>query len=209
MRQVTRIVAAERAALADLLAEVGPDAPTLCEGWTTRDLAAHLVLRGSRPDAAGGILFPALAGHTRRVQAALAARPWETLVEQVRRRPPLFIGPLDEPANRTEYFVHHEDVRRAQPGWEPRALPASYAAVLWRSVRLRARVVLRRTPASVTVTAPGHGSVSAGRGGPEVTLSGDPTELLIFLFGRQPHARVTLDGPAPVVERMRGARYGV
>src|SRR5690606_1115855 len=127
---VTRIVPAERAALADLLAELGPDAPTLCEGWTTRDLAAHLVLRGSRLAAAGGILLPALSGRTRRVQAAVAARPWETLVEQVRRRPPLFIGPLDEPANRTEYFVHHEDVRRAQPGWQPRELPASVTAAL-------------------------------------------------------------------------------
>jgi hypothetical protein len=35
----------ERLELCDLLLELGPDAPTLCEGWTTADLAAHLVLR--------------------------------------------------------------------------------------------------------------------------------------------------------------------
>src|SRR5882762_622635 len=35
----------ERRELCDLFLELGPDAPTLCEGWTTLDLAAHLVLR--------------------------------------------------------------------------------------------------------------------------------------------------------------------
>jgi uncharacterized protein (TIGR03085 family) len=191
------------------LAAVGPDAPTLCEGWTTRDLAAHLVVRGNRPDAAGGILIPALAGRTRRVQASVAARPWETLVARVRRRPAMFVGPLDEAANRTEYFVHHEDVRRAQPGWEPRTLQPAFASALWSSVRTRSRLVLRRTRAAVTVIAPGHGSVTAGRGGPAVTLSGEPGELLIFLFGRQAHARVFMTGPDGVVAHMRGARYGI
>ena len=89
MRTVTRFAPAERAALADLLATVGPDAPTLCAGWTTRDLAAHLIVRGSRVDAAGGIFIKPLAGRTQRVQASVAARPWATLLAQVRRRPPL------------------------------------------------------------------------------------------------------------------------
>jgi uncharacterized protein (TIGR03085 family) len=206
---VTRFAPAERNALADLLTVIGPEAPTLCEGWTTRDLAAHLVLRGSRPDAAGGIFVRALAGRTARVQASVASRPWETLVAQVRRRPPLFIGLLDEPANRTEYFVHHEDVRRAQPGWEPRTLAPAFSAALWSSVRARSRLVLRRTRAAVTVTSPGYGSVAAGRGGPPVTLSGEPPELLLFLFGRQPHARVSVTGPDDAVAYMRGARYGI
>ena len=42
--QVT-LVESERAGLADTLASVGPDAPTLCAGWTTTDLALHVVLR--------------------------------------------------------------------------------------------------------------------------------------------------------------------
>jgi uncharacterized protein (TIGR03085 family) len=206
---VTRFAPAERAALADLLAAMGPDAPTLCEGWTTRDLAAHLVVRGSRADVAGGILIPALAPSLRRVQAKVATRPWETLLAQVRRRPPLFVGPFDELANRTEYYVHHEDIRRAQPGWAPRSLAAGQSAALWSSVRSRSRLVLRRTPARVDVSAPGHGSLTAGRGGPAVSLTGEPQELLLFLFGRQAHALVSLDGPAAVVDRMRGARYGI
>jgi uncharacterized protein (TIGR03085 family) len=203
-----RYASLERDALADLLAQVGPDAPTLCAGWTTRDLAAHLVVRATRVDVLGGLFLPALAGRLKRVQDRVAARPWETLVAQVRRRPPWSVGPLDELANRAEYFVHHEDVRRAQPGWEPRSLPADRAAALWPDVRLRARLALRRTPASVTVTAPGVGSYRAGRGGPAVVLAGEPAELLLFLFGRQAHARVDLTGPEPITARMRTARYG-
>jgi hypothetical protein len=37
--------AVERAQLSDLFDELGPQAPTLLTPWTTRDLAAHLVLR--------------------------------------------------------------------------------------------------------------------------------------------------------------------
>ncbi len=203
-----RFAPAERDAVADLLLELGPDAPTLCEGWTTRDLAAHLVLRASRVDAAGGILLKPLAGRTRRVQAKIATRPWEKLVGQVRRRPWWAPGALDEAANRMEYFVHHEDVRRAQPGWRPRALSAGMVAALWSSVHARARLVLRRTPAAVTVAATGFGSFTAGRGGPAVTLSGDPGELLMFLFGRQSVARVSLEGPEEIVARMRRSRFG-
>ncbi|MGJ4074519.1 maleylpyruvate isomerase N-terminal domain-containing protein [Corynebacterium macclintockiae] len=47
----------EREALANLLQQSGPDAPTLCEGWSTRDLAVHLVIREYRPDAAAGLFF--------------------------------------------------------------------------------------------------------------------------------------------------------
>ena len=62
------IASRERAALADLLVELGPDAPTLCAGWDTRDLAAHLAVRERRPDATPGVAVPALAGWTERVQ---------------------------------------------------------------------------------------------------------------------------------------------
>jgi hypothetical protein len=64
----------ERAALAALLAETGPDAPTLCEGWQTRGLAAHLVLRERRPDAAAGVMGGPLAGYTARVQRRYLGR---------------------------------------------------------------------------------------------------------------------------------------
>jgi uncharacterized protein (TIGR03085 family) len=198
----------ERAALADLMAELGPDEPTLCAGWTTRDLAAHLVVRATRPDAAAGIVVKPLAEYLRQVQASAATADWDDLLAKVRRRP-WWAALGEEAVNRTEYFIHHEDVRRARPGWQPRELPAGLDAALWPRVRTTARLALRRTPAAVTVTAPGFGSVTAGRGGPGVDLLGPPSELLLFLTGRQAHALVELAGPAEITERMRGARYGV
>jgi uncharacterized protein (TIGR03085 family) len=195
--------------MADLLLELGPDQPTLCAGWTTRDLAAHVVVRGSRVDVAGGIFIRTLAGPLKRVQDRVAAGNWEALANRVRRRPWWAPGRLDEAANRVEYFVHHEDVRRAQPGWTPRELTPSFAAALWVGVRTQARLTLRRTPARITVTAAGHGSFTAGRGGPDVELSGDPGELVMFLLGRQAHARVELTGPEQITDRMRTAHYGI
>jgi uncharacterized protein (TIGR03085 family) len=195
--------------LADLLESLGPDSPTLCTGWTTRDLAAHLVVRANRPDAGAGIVIRRLAAHTERVQARAATRDWPALVAQVRRLP-WWWAPVDEALNVTEYFVHHEDIRRAQPGWQPRELDGDLSTALWRRVRAQAKLVLRRVPATVTVNAPGYGTVTAGRGGEAaVTLKGAPQELLLFLMGRQDHALVDLTGPHEIVERMRHARYGI
>jgi uncharacterized protein (TIGR03085 family) len=210
---VSSYARAERAALADLLAELGPDAPTLCEGWTTRDLAAHLVLRERRPDAAGGIAIKKLAARTARVQAGIAAGDWPHLIDLVRHRPTwsLISNPLlDEATNRFEMFIHHEDVRRAQPDWRPRAMPREFSELAWRRVRALARLTLRKVPATVTVAAEGHGEVTAGKGGPaEVRLVGAPEELLLFLQGRQEHALVEVTGPESVVSRLRRARLGL
>src|SRR5699024_11776445 len=71
----------ERRQLADLFRQVGPDAPTLCEGWTTRDLAVHLVLRENRPDAAGGMFVPALKERLEKVTAEYEAKPFDELVD--------------------------------------------------------------------------------------------------------------------------------
>jgi uncharacterized protein (TIGR03085 family) len=209
---VTGYALSERAAIADLLADLGPDAPTLCEGWTTRDLAAHIVLRERRPDAAAGILIKGLAGRTAKVQAEIAARDWADLVDAVRHRPtwsPISNPLLDEATNRFELFTHHEDVRRAQPGWAPRAMPPAFTGAAWRRVRPLARLALRRMPAAVTLVAEGHGELTAGKGGPAVRVTGAPEELLLFLQGRQAHAVVEVTGPEPLVARLRGARLGI
>ncbi|WFE67000.1 TIGR03085 family metal-binding protein [Micromonospora sp. WMMD714] len=207
-----RYARAEREALADLMLEVGPDAPTINEGWTARDLAAHLVVRERRPDAAGGILLPPLQGYAERVRLRIAARPWSELVAQV-RRPPVWSpvsNPLtDEVANTMEFFIHHEDIRRARSGWQPRDLPAGLTARLWRPVALLVRTRVRRFPASLLVQAPGHGELTAGRGGERVRLVGSSGELVLFLSGRQRVARVQIDGPAALAERLRTAPLGL
>jgi uncharacterized protein (TIGR03085 family) len=207
-----RYARAERESLAHLLLALGPDAPTINTGWTTRDLAAHLVLRERRPDAAGGIALSPLRGYAERVRRGLAARPYPQLVAAIRRPPwwsPVSNPVVDALANTVEFFIHHEDVRRAQPGWEPRQLPAGHQAALWRRGLPVGRLALRRFPASVLVQAPGFGETTTGSGGEPVRLVGSPGELLLFLTGRQRVARVQLDGPVPLAERLRTARLGL
>jgi uncharacterized protein (TIGR03085 family) len=202
----------ERRALADLFLQLGPDAPTLCEGWRTADLAAHLVARERRPDAALGIVFAPLAGHTERVQRAVRdGRSWPDLVALVRDGPPwpFRLGPVDAAMNTAELFVHHEDVRRARPGWEPRASGESLERALWSRVRLMARAARRAAPPGLVLVSPGFGRVEVRPGTPQVAATGAPGELLLLLFGRQEAARVALDGEPAAVEQVRTAPFGV
>jgi len=176
----------ERAGLSALLAEVGPEAPTLCGGWHTRDLLAHLILRESRLDAAPGILVPALSGYTDRVQADVAARAWPELLEQFRSGPPLLslYRLLDAQVNAMEFFVHHEDVRRVRDGWEPRQLSSGAEDGLWRRLRLISRVGYRSSPVGVVLQREDGASMTAKRGAHRVTLVGAPGELVLHAFGR-------------------------
>jgi uncharacterized protein (TIGR03085 family) len=208
---VAGLARAERHGLATALEQLGPDAPTLCEGWTTRDLAAHVILRETRPDAAIGIAVRAVAGHTARVQERIAQDDWQTLVKRVREPPwwsPLRIDPLNDAANTAEFFVHHEDVRRAQPRWTPRSLSAELEDALWRLVTRGGRLHYRRAPVGVRVVRPDDGSVLVKRGSPVVTLAGDPGELLLYGYGRRDHALVTEDAPPDAVAALRRARLG-
>lgn len=206
------VAADERRALSALLEQVGPDAPTLCEGWQTRDLAAHLVVREHRPDAAAGIAIPQLAAHTRRVQDSYAAKPWPELVEQVRSGPARFwptrIGALDELTNAVEFLVHHEDVRRGQPGWEPRAADPARDATAWRMVRSMAKLNLRKSPVGVVVRTNDGRQASVKVGPAPVTVVGDPVELLLFLNGRDA-ARVKFEGDDAAIDRLRALNRGI
>jgi uncharacterized protein (TIGR03085 family) len=209
---MTRYAQRERQQLADLFLETGPDAPTLCEGWTTRDLAAHLVVRERRPDGVATRLVPAMAGHADRVRRAMAAHPYADVVEKVRNPPwwSLLSNPLtDELFNGLEFFIHHEDVRRGRPGWEPRQLDPGQQAALWRGVSFTAKLGLRRLHIPVLVRAPGFGEVTVGEGTPQATLTGEPGELALFVSGRQRAARVDVDGPPEAAERLRTAALGM
>ncbi len=202
----------ERAALADLLLSVGPDAPTLCAGWTTRDLAAHLVVRDRRPDAMAGIVVPPLAGHGEHVRKEAARRPYEQVVAEVRTPPwwsPVSNPLVHELTNTMEYFIHHEDVRRGAPGWTPRVLDTGEHKALWNAVKLSARMTLRRLGVPVLLRSPGYGEVAVGGGPPRATLIGEPGELVMFVSGRQRAARVEVEGPPETAERLRTARLGL
>lgn len=196
----------ERLLLADLLEAAGPDAPTLCDGWTTRDLAAHVVVRERRADAAGGILIKQLAGRLERVQAEFAAKPYEELIQLIRTGPPRFspfnLKQVDEASNAVEFYVHAEDVRRAQPDWTPRELDPVFAEALWSRLERMARVVGRKAPVGLVLRRPDGQTAVAHRGAPVVTVTGEPAELLMFAFGRQEAAEVELEGDKDAVARL-------
>jgi uncharacterized protein (TIGR03085 family) len=205
----------ERHALCDLLADVGPDQPTLCAGWQTADLAAHLVLRERRPDAGAGVMGGPVARYTRRVQAHIAARySFAELIELIRNGPPrlsMFGLPgADDKLNLVEYFVHHEDVLRARPDWQPRKVDSELVDVLWDRLKL-ARLMMRKAPVGVELARadPGRGRVriTAKARTPVVTVTGDPAELTLWTMGRTSVARVQLDGADSDVAALRSDHW--
>jgi uncharacterized protein (TIGR03085 family) len=202
----------ERLLLADLLGSVGPDAPTLCEGWTTRDLAAHLVVRERRPDAVAGVMVKPLAGRLARVQKSYAERPWEELVELLRTGPPRLspfaIPGADEAANTVEFYVHGEDVRRAQEGWKQRELDDALSEALWKRLTGAVRMTGRKSPVGLVLRRPNGQTVVARQAAPTVTVLGEPSELLLFSMGRQEHADVRLEGAEEDVAAARSAKLG-
>ena len=205
---------AERSALCDLFIEVGPDAPTLCGDWTTRDLAAHLVMRERRPDGAIGIVIPKVAGYAEKVQAGIAVRDWVELVERVRSGPPIWsptrLSSIDKLANTVEFFVHHEDVRRAVEGWEPRELDQELTDALSGVLAKFGKRLVKSSPVGVVLEpSDGAAAIVAKDAEPSVTVRGDIAELVLFAFGRQAHSTVTPFGDDASIEAVMTASFGL
>lgn len=208
--------AQERAALCDLFDELGCEAPTLLTGWTAQDLAAHLVLR-ERDVIAGPCLV--LAGpfgrfaERRRVRLA-KQEEFTRLVARIRSGPPpgfFRIGWVRAFPSLNEFFVHHEDLRRAN-GLGPReSLTPALEAALWRNVCRGARYLGRRLHGvGLEIAWTGTRKRMLIRDAhPTARLSGPPGELLLFLFGRQSAARVEITGPVAAVAAVRRAHFGM
>lgn len=182
---------------------LGPDAPTLCTPWTVRDLVAHLVVRERRPDALPGIGVPLapLERHTAGVQQQVADQDFAALVEQFGSGPapwwPTQVPALDRLANTSEHAVHHEDMVRAQPGWEPTDLGEEVQAALWGNLRAVGKLLYRTAPTGVVAIAEGHGRVALRRppgGSGTVVLRGTPLELVLHATGRVDASRAVLEG---------------
>ena len=206
----------ERAALCDLLDELGPDAPTLCEGWTTRDMAVHLYVRDRDPKAWAGITVGRLHGLAEQAMAAQADRPYGEIVAAVRAGAPKW-SPMGLPGakdlvNLLEFVIHHEDVRRAGDSPQTaRDLGPEVEEWMWRRLKLLARAWFRRVQVGVVLERLG----SAGDGGaPEtiravpgssiVTLVGQPSEVMLFAHGRS-GAEVKLVGEPDAIDILNAA----
>jgi uncharacterized protein (TIGR03085 family) len=212
---MTTFARRERAALCHTLIATGPDAPTLCEGWTARDLAAHLVLREHAPIGAIGIWARPMAGYTAKVQAELASQDWETLVEQVAARPapwhPARFGRRAEATfDDAEFFIHHEDLRRGDGIARPRELSADDQQTLWRVLTGVGKLAFRKSPVGITVEVPGLGSARLHEAGDRmVTLRGAVGEVLLASYGRGRAAEVEVAGSAEDVQALRSSSLGL
>lgn len=208
----------ERHALSDTLARVGPQGPTLCAGWQTRDLAAHLVARERRPDSLPGTFLSTLEPYTQRVQDGYAEQIWDDLVEMFRQGPrgwlPTRMAAVDDAVNLAEFFVHHEDVLRADPAWTPeqaRIPDPAIADALWGRLRQVGQLLFRRSPVGIILDTPEHGRKVVH--GPtklgNVVLQGAPGELLLYGFGRRDQALVTMVGRDDAKDALHAADIGL
>jgi uncharacterized protein (TIGR03085 family) len=207
----TDLLLAERAALCDTFEAVGPEAPTLDEGWDTSDLAAHLLVRETRPDAALGIVLPGpFAAHTKSVMEHVKRRGYPAMIKALRSGPPyLFrVGPMAA-ANVGENWIHHEDIRRAR-GDGPRPSQPDLDDFFWHSLGLTGRLSARRARSvGLELRTPDGRSRVLSTRDPKVTITGEPGELLLFMSGRKEVAVVQLDGEPDAVALVIAARFGI
>lgn len=206
----------ERAALCDLFDRLGPTASTLIPDWTCHHLAAHLSLRSGSPVHTVRVARSP-GGLDAGVEAIVHSVDFTELVDQLRRpapRSPLSWPLLEKLLNTLEYFVHHEDVRRAQPGWTPRPLPLWAQNQLWRRLTGYARLALRRAPVGVQLvrTDTAESTIETRRrerdqSGRQVMVYGNPAELALFTFRRPGVGRVRLAGAPDDLEALRAARF--
>jgi uncharacterized protein (TIGR03085 family) len=207
------LVRRERHALCDTALALGPDVPTLCGDWTARDLVAHLYVRETGWwGPAAGITFSPMAGVTDRAMARASRPPFPDMVQKLYhpRLTPYRLPGVERVTNTLEYFVHHEDLRRAQPGWEPRELPAADEDELWKLLPGSAKLGTRKTGIPIVIRRsdrPGQ-EATVRKGSDPVVVTGRPSELVLFFFGRSELHEVTFDGPPEVVTRLREAERG-
>ena len=213
MEQMSRT---ERAALCNAALEAGEDAPTLCEGWTVKDLVIHLLIRERDPIAATAIVVPALDKVARRSAKRMEDQDFSALVERVRNGPPVWslmaLPPVDRLLNTLEYFVHHEDIRRAAPGWEPRELTERQQRILFKGAATAGKGLVRSrgVPVEIRWTDRERERTATLADGPDpVVVRGAPAELTLFLFGRDQHRGLSFDGPQDHVDRLTSGQLGI
>lgn len=200
----------ERTALCDLALGLGPDAPTECAGWTAKDLVIHLLVRERSPLGAAGIVASPFAGFTTRASARYEQREYDALVDRLRSPGGMFaIAAVDKAANTFEYLVHHEDLRRSQPSWEPRQLDQRDVDALWTQLSKGLGFFGRKLPGPTVVRRADTGQSAVGKKGADpVTITGDVVELIFFLFGRSATRGLVFEGPEDAVAALREADLG-
>lgn len=204
------VAAAERAALIDLFEEVGPDAPTLCGDWTTADLAAHLVVRDQQLLGAAGIVLPGpFEALTEKRMDAVRRRGWRRSIDAIRRGPAVWWRLAPASTNVNEFFVHHEDVRRAGDEADPRPADEARDDALWELIAKTGRLMARRSPVGLVARTPDGRTKTLRHDDRSVTMVGPPGEIVLFLNGRKNVAKVELQGDEGAIAELRVASFGI
>ncbi len=206
------LVKTEREQLANSLTEVGPNQPTLCSGWQTQDLLAHLVSRERRPDAAAGLVIPALKNWRTKIENEFATRKYADLIQDFRNGPsflnPFSIPLVDNLANLIEFVIHHEDVRRGQLNWVARTDIAELQTEIKNRLPRFALLALRKSPVGVVMVDENSTQHWLKRGAAVVELRGEPIEILLYLAGRQAQANVSIGGSPAVLATFERMKFG-
>jgi uncharacterized protein (TIGR03085 family) len=211
----TNYVEDERAALTATLRELGPEAPTLCAGWDTRTLLAHLIRRErSILELGARLKLPIVTAKAEAAMDRYAERhSFEDMLATFSAGSPPYsifnVPPLREPINLLEYVIHHEDCRRAA-SLEPRELTADFTQHVLKRLRPFAKLTMRKTPVGVSLESPGEPPIRIGKSAGElVTVKGEPVELALVATGRQAAAVVDYSGDPAAVAALTGAKFGV
>lgn len=195
----------ERLSLAGLMFDVGPDAPTLCEGWTVRDLAVHLVIRDRRPLALPGNAapqlaerFPPLERYASSAESEFTEMPFEQLVGLMAEGAPMWspakLSSVDRVMNTAEFLVHHEDVRRAADEWKPRRLSWDMQMSVWPLLKMLVLPQALSIGKHLIFDAPGFAGTTAGPKAKGILkVTGEPLEILLWVYGRKDHAVVDVE----------------
>ncbi|MDZ5076089.1 TIGR03085 family metal-binding protein [Nesterenkonia sp. HG001] len=218
--------AAERQALVRALRQHGPHAHTLCEGWTAHDLAVHVAARDARPHLVFGQELPVVGDAAREKYKTFEKMDFEDLLDRIEAGVPSWhparSRAVDDAVNTVEFFVHTEDVLRAEElslsdeepaDIEPadtdpadaetvgtelqprrRRAPEAVQRRLWQHAsRTLFLAAARKHNRRITFISPGFGSVTHGSSkDPMISLEGAPGELILWAFGREQAADVTL-----------------
>ncbi|MFQ4149381.1 TIGR03085 family metal-binding protein [Arthrobacter sp. LAPM80] len=213
-----QFVEPSREVLSETLLAAGPGAGTLCDGWRTQELAAHLYLREHNPRVGLGMVFKPWKKSTEKATAKLAAEAstpeaFAALVAKFRAGPPKLspfaLKAVDSSANLIEFFVHTEDVRRATDRWAPRTLDADYSEALWAELLKRAAILYRGVDLGIVLVNPNGPRHVAKRAPVSVAIIGDPGELIMHANGRTGQALVSFEGQPDAVALLQTADVGL
>lgn len=197
---MTSTAVQQRQALATALRSVSAHAPTLCKGWTAEDLALHIVIRDSRPDLMVGPSLPLVGDRAKQGLQNLRDTGYTALVNRAEAGPPVYFPqsfpPLNDLMNTAEFYIHTEDVLRAQPDFDPahpRAIAEKLRRRLWRQGAMMFPMAARSAKQRITFESPGYGSTTSGpSSAPKRRIKGAPEELLLWAFGREEKAQVSI-----------------